>query len=321
MQRLAFSTTAALRAAAALTVLLACLQLAVLQVQSAEAATATASLFDDDGGAVLFDGAQPLVPGRQQTACLAVGTSAPPPESTVSVLATDLAGNLIDHLRLRVEIGSGGTFGDCGGFVGADVFDGPIADLAVSEGVDTGWRPSSDDVRTFRFTASVDDAGAEAGALGRLVWVLKSSEDPGSEPGPDPTDDPTVDPTPDPADPTETPTSPATPTPTTTVPAATPTQTDGAAVPLDPGGAPGSGTESPDVELGSPQSSALVDSLAEMAALMLKSFGFGLWWLLMIFVFLAVQHRLDAGDPKLALASVLRATQLRFTHPHRLEES
>ena len=172
-----------------------------MESAAAATATATASLFDDDAEAALFDGSQPLVPGRPQTSCLSVGASTPPPESTVSLVATDLAGDLVDHLRLRVEIGSGGGFGDCTGFVGADVFDGPIADLSASGGVDTGWRPSADEVRTFRLTASVDDAGADAGALGNLVWVLSTADPiPDPEPTTDPTTDPTTNPTTEPDD-------------------------------------------------------------------------------------------------------------------------
>ncbi len=64
-----------------------------------------------------------------------------------------------------------------------------------------------------------------------------------------------------------------------------------------------------------------MDAILETSIRIAESLGYALWWLLMIIAFLAIQHRLDKGDPKLALASVRRAAQLRFTHPHRPEES
>ena len=108
-------------------------------------------------------------------------------------------------------------------------------------------------------------------------------------------------------------------TPTSTATATTGSPTTDGATPLDPGGPPGPGTEAAaaDVVL----EPTLADEILETTVKMAKSLGYPLWWLLMIVAFLAIQNRIDSGDPKLALASVRRAAQLRFTHPHRPEES
>ena len=139
---------------------------------------ASMPLAGDDADSALF-AARHLAPGRPTTNCLTIvnGSEA---GGTVRLTATDLSGGLVGHLRMRVEVGGGGRFGDCAGFSGVVVYDGPLtglaADRSTTPGVSTGWSPDAGESRTYRITVEVPDDNALQHSSGgaTLTWLRGS---------------------------------------------------------------------------------------------------------------------------------------------------
>jgi hypothetical protein len=146
----------------------------------------TVVLEDGDAGTAMFDESG-LVPGTDGEQCIDVtyrGTV--DSEVRLYVAEGDLAGTLGPHLRLTVEIGDGGAFGDCSGFdPTSTIFDGTLAGLAAAhasfaDGAGPGtWLPLCDsgESRTYRFSyvLEADDGaqGLDAGA--RFTWEAQST--------------------------------------------------------------------------------------------------------------------------------------------------
>ena len=132
-------------------------------------------LSDDDAGVAALFSETDFVPGASVEACIAVryeGTIADPgPVVLYSGGFVDVPGpdpasvGLSDHLVLTVEEGTGGSFGDCGGFspsstivsgVPLSSFDATRTDYASGAGT---WDPSSSpETRTYRFEVTLDEA-------------------------------------------------------------------------------------------------------------------------------------------------------------------
>jgi hypothetical protein len=80
--------------------------------------TGSVALSDDDAGFAMF-GVQNVVPGDSGSRCIVV-TATPSVTSTVKTYVQSLAaGGLESHVFVSMEQGSGGSFGDCAGFVAA----------------------------------------------------------------------------------------------------------------------------------------------------------------------------------------------------------
>ncbi len=80
--------------------------------------TGSVAISDDDGGAAMF-AVQNLVPGDSGSRCIVV-TASPTVASTVKTYVQSLqADGLQDNVFVSMEQGSGGSFGDCTGFVAA----------------------------------------------------------------------------------------------------------------------------------------------------------------------------------------------------------
>lgn len=137
--------------------------------------TGTVELTDDDAGASLF-AAETWAPGRRESRCIAIiyrGTHSP-----VDVtMRAEVTGELARSLRVAVESGSGGGFGDCSGFTPSTVlFTGSLADLGAASSQDpialfTATR--DDGSRTFRITAelpAVSDARSGDTATADISW-------------------------------------------------------------------------------------------------------------------------------------------------------
>lgn len=151
---------------------------AALSVENATATIAvesgSISLRDDDQGRSLFN-ATDLVPGRASEGCITItydGTILP-----VDVrLIAEVQGPLADYLDLRIDVGTGGGFDSCDGFVpSALLFDGTLAELGHRTATDpvlVGRLVNRGESRTVRFgyeVADVQEAVAkQAGAS--FVW-------------------------------------------------------------------------------------------------------------------------------------------------------
>ena len=171
---------------------------------SSAQASASISIFDDDGGQAMFTNAVLLGPGQPVSACISIGASTDTPQDAVALAAADVAGDLLPYLTVTIDRGTGGHFGDCTGFSGATVYSGLLTDLAAADnggGVDTGWHPQTAPTESFRITVLVDPALTTQGltAQGRFVWRLTSNAVPPPPAPPTPTVSPTPSPTPSPS--------------------------------------------------------------------------------------------------------------------------
>ncbi|MBL7261159.1 hypothetical protein [Paractinoplanes lichenicola] len=292
------------------------------------------SLAAGDGSGALFSARQ-LVPGREVSNCVRITHAG----REVSLQAADLSGPLVAGLRLRVELGTGGTLGDCSGFSGRTVFEGPLTGLAVTGGVATGWTPATTETRTYRLTVEVadDDQFQRAAGTATFRWLL--------DPGPAAT--PTT-PTPtSPAPSSPAPSSPAasSPTPTTSAPssavpssavptrgapvagqpAATPSTAAPAVVPVDPARSadPVPELEPQPAETGRSRWSESLGAVVRGAWQLLDATARHPWHLLFslaaMWLLLFAVDRSDRRDPKLALAPVLREPYLEFTDNNEVD--
>lgn len=146
----------------------------------AELIAGRVELTDDDADRTLFD-LSDLLPGRPAANCIGVAY-----EGTVFDGAVELrgrgAGALAPHLDVRIESGTGGGFGRCGGFRPEGVvFDGTVAELVGRHGPDgralVAMRlETTRQRRTFRVTLEVRDVEAAEGATAsfELLWSVES---------------------------------------------------------------------------------------------------------------------------------------------------
>ena len=309
---------------------------------SSAQASASISIFDDDGGQAMFTNAVLLGPGHPVSACISVGADPMNSEDVVAFGATDVAGDLLPYLTVTVDRGTGGHFGDCTGFSGATLYTGLLLDLAAAGnggGVDTGWHPSAAATQTFRITVLVDPSltTQDLTAQGRFVWRITSDAVP-PQPSPSPTPSVSVSPSPSPTvDPPSDP--PLPPVPPDPVPTATggpgPTSTTASDPSVAPTPAPsvtagatpsasGSGTPSPrrsrPADGGTPTAAAgpapdltIGGTLAQLqevvgraqraAADVVSSPQYPLSAISLAMGFLLVQDLIDRRDPKLAVVS------------------
>jgi hypothetical protein len=132
-------------------------------------------LADTDAGTAMFGGETVLAPGVTSDRCIQVDYSGDLDPEPVRLYAAAVAGDLAPYLDLAIDIGdaTSGAFGDCGTFVPTgSLYSGSLADFATGHsgyftGIDT-WDPShEEEIRTFRFTVSVqDDPAAEGRSVG-----------------------------------------------------------------------------------------------------------------------------------------------------------
>jgi hypothetical protein len=294
------------------------------------AALATVDFSDDDGGRALFDVGQ-LAPDRPVSNCLRIAYDGAAGAGTVRLMANNVSGPLADALTLRLEMGTGGQFGDCTGFVGTQVYNGTLAGLgdssAAEPGVATGWSPSTGAARTYRLTAIAPDDAAIQGlaAAATLTWVLvtpppeepKPEEPKPEEPSPE-VPSPEV---PSPEVPSPEVPSPEVPSPDAPMPVSDP-PTEVVATPADPtepDAAAKRGTLREELREVLSTIGRVLGRTGEVAAeLAVRSAGHGAFPLASVGAlgfFLIAQNRFDRRDPKLALAPVTREPYLRFDDP------
>jgi hypothetical protein len=286
---------------------------------AAGATQTSLAIFDDDGGRALFAGPLAMAPGRRYTQCLQIGARSADSRDMVRVGASDVSGDLAASLRLTIEIGEGGRFGDCAAFTGTELFTGTLDDLAAAgagEGIATGWQPAAQADRSFRITAALDSGMRDQGvtAQGSFVWRLVDVTDSGQPP------------------PGASPSLGQTPTPNVTVPgdgAATPGpgETDPAPSPSPTGASPTSGPtpsvlvaggtggtgdatggsgrgSAPDLTIGGTlaQLGTVARQAQQAAAAVVTSPQYPLTAILLALGFLLIQDLIDRRDPKLAVA-------------------
>ncbi|GAB2604510.1 hypothetical protein Aab01nite_78200 [Paractinoplanes abujensis] len=266
------------------------------------------------GDGALFSARQ-LVPGHEVSNCVRITHAG----REVRLQAADLSGPLVAGLRMRVELGTGGTLGDCSGFTGATVYEGPLTGLAVAGGVATGWTPATTESRTYRLTVDVagDDTLQHTSGGATLRWLLNpgAGATPRTPTGPAPT--------------SPGPTSSVTPprgAPVAGQPAVTPSI---GVPPVTPVGPARSGTPAPGVaaepggEAGRSPWSESLGAVVRGAWQLLDATARHPWHLLFslaaMWLLLFAVDRSDRRDPKLALAPVLREPYLEFTDNNEVD--
>lgn len=146
----------------------------------------TVALADDDINTAMFT-ATNLKPGSTGAKCIAV-TSTGSLASTVKLYGTSYAttNGLAANLNLKIEEGTGGTFGSCAGFTpGATAFDSTLASFGTTKtnfatGVGT-WAPTgtATETKAYRITYTLsttapDSAQAGTAAVG-LTWESQNN--------------------------------------------------------------------------------------------------------------------------------------------------
>jgi len=157
-------------------------------------AAGNTALADDDADGKLFE-LTGLTPGRTETRCITVSNDGPVPDG-IRLIGTGTGSGLGEYLRLTVEAGAGGHFGDCNGFTGAQVFDGTLGDFVDNHhDYDTGLvalTPSQSASTTFRLRVALDDVAAAQGgtATASFAWEARTAdivvEPPPAAPEPEP---------------------------------------------------------------------------------------------------------------------------------------
>jgi hypothetical protein len=179
---------------------------------------APAVLSSDDGGAALFQLAD-LAPGKAESRCITVSYDGPE-RADIRLVGSAAGSGLHEFLRLRIEAGSSGRFGDCSGFAGATLFDGSLAAfVGRHHDYDSGLvalAPAESGSTTFRLRMALDDAAPQAEtATASFEWEARPAAPvavpplpatPPAQPGaPDADTSPSPSPSPSPT-PTPTPT-------------------------------------------------------------------------------------------------------------------
>lgn len=134
-------------------------------------------LSNDGAGSALFSAAG-LAPGDSRTNC--VNVTYDDTETAVLRLHGTVAGAAADAVDLTVEVGSGGSYGDCTGFTGTPSYAGTLAGFAVSHAdFATGIAVPAVAPGTpvsFRFTVTVRDDNTAQGqsANATFTWEAES---------------------------------------------------------------------------------------------------------------------------------------------------
>ena len=174
--RVTARTLAAALALLAIAVLVATRSQAAFHAEAASTEVAVSvgdvSLTDDDRGGSLFS-IPTLAPNDPAERCIVVeyeGTLLP----TDVLLDATADGSLARGLSTVVDVGEGGSFGQCDDFEAHEtIYDGTLRGLADAGRLRTYTAHESPTVRTFRFTFVLDEAanreGAEATAS--FEWI------------------------------------------------------------------------------------------------------------------------------------------------------
>lgn len=154
------------------------------------------ALTDDDNGQAAFT-VENLVPGQTGSKCIVV-TSSSTVAGEVRTYLQNLAPSaqkLEDHLKMTLDIGTGGSFNDCTGFTvtGTPIAAQPLSTLAVANGDfangGTSWETAGTpgESKSYRATWTFDTTGMSQSEIDALqgartsvdmVWELQSNDAP-----------------------------------------------------------------------------------------------------------------------------------------------
>lgn len=142
--------------------------------------TGNVTITDDDAGTALF-AATTMSPGSPIINCIALTYTGTVLPATVKLYGTT-TGALDTYLDTTVEVGTGGTFGDCTGFSATSTiytgtlanFDATLTDYA--SGV-TIWAPATNpSTVTLRFTVDVQDNNLAQGLSSTAEFTFEAQD-------------------------------------------------------------------------------------------------------------------------------------------------
>lgn len=140
--------------------------------------TGTVVLTDDDAGAALFT-ASGMTPGNGVVECITVtysGTQLPAPVR----LYGSTTGGLDTYLDTTIEVGTGGSFGNCAGFTPTStVFNNTLENFAATHtdwatGIATFTAAANPTSRTFRVTIDVQNTPAAQGLTSTADFTFET---------------------------------------------------------------------------------------------------------------------------------------------------
>lgn len=141
-------------------------------------ATGTVVLTDDDTGSAMFSVTN-MTPGSPVIECITITYSGNQLPAPVRMYGTT-TGGLATYLDTIIEIGTGGTFGDCTGFTPTStLFNTTLADFSSTHtdwasGLATFTAPANPTSRTFRFTISVQDTPSAQGSSSTADFTFET---------------------------------------------------------------------------------------------------------------------------------------------------
>ena len=140
--------------------------------------TGTVVLTDDDAGVALFT-ATGMTPGNPVVECITVtysGSELPAPVRLYGATT----GGLDTYLDTTIEVGTGGSFGDCTGFAPtATVFNDTLENFSASHtdwatGLATFTAAANPTSRTFRVTVDVQNNPAAQGLTSSADFTFEA---------------------------------------------------------------------------------------------------------------------------------------------------
>ena len=143
-------------------------------------ATGSVVITDDDAGSALF-GVSGMSPGTPLVGCITVTYSGTLTPADVRLYGTS-SGVLADYLDTTIEVGNGGSYGSCAGFVPAStLFSGTLTNFSTAH---TNWgtglagftattNPTS---RTLRFTVDVQNVPAAQGQSASAAFSFEAQD-------------------------------------------------------------------------------------------------------------------------------------------------
>lgn len=142
--------------------------------------TGSVVISDDDGGSAMFTAAA-VTPGTPVVECITVTYSGTLVPADIRMYGTS-AGALAPFLDTTIEVGTGGSFGNCAGFVPSSTIYNST--LSTFSGTHTNWatglavftaaaNPTS---ATLRFTVDVQDVPAAQSQTGSADFTFEAQD-------------------------------------------------------------------------------------------------------------------------------------------------
>jgi hypothetical protein len=144
-------------------------------------ATGSVVLSDDDGGSTAMFTATDMTAAVPVVECITVTYSGSLVPAQVKLYGTT-SGALAPYLDTTIEVGSGGSFGDCTGFTpSGTIFNDTLANFSTghfdwTSGQAVFTATTNPDARTLRFTVTVQDVPAAQGQAAAADFTFEAQD-------------------------------------------------------------------------------------------------------------------------------------------------